>query len=182
MILPEETVEAVLNRWRKMVAETYPEDARRFIISTPDRFANPVGYTLDRALPEILSAVLSDEPTPLLDDAVREFIRVRAVQSFAPGAAVGFVVLLKDALREHNPAHPLPNELLETLNRRIDRLLLAMFDEYTACRERISQVRVNETNRRMFLLMRKFGLEAERASDDPEVVPAAEGCCNGARR
>jgi hypothetical protein len=85
-------------------------------------------------------------------------VRLRAVQDFTPGEAVGFLFLLKGILRDvlgatggqlGGPPGP-----IEALEDRIDRLVLLGFDRYAACREQMAEIRVNEARRRLFVVER----------------------------
>ncbi len=95
-------------------------------------------------------------------------VRVRAVQEFTPSEALGFVFLLKKAVRQTLAqdlhSQDLSEELL-TWESRIDKLALLSFDLYLQCRETIFEIRHNEvknsTARLWERICRKYGISDE---------------------
>ena len=89
----------------------------------------------------------ADEDTAGALDGI---VRIRAVQDLSPAAAVGFVLLLKRAVREvlaeGRPGLPEAPDLSE-LDQAVDRLLLEAFDLFAECRETIYRLRVGELKR-----------------------------------
>jgi len=147
---------AVLDRWFQAVAATYPEDTARFLASVADPFSNPVGSTLREGLGRLFDA-LAAEPSPAgLAAAIDGIVRIRAVQEFAPSAAVGFVYALKGILREQLAGAGLSPEEHATLESGVDRMALAAFDVYLQCREKIFEIRVREI-RESQRLAERFG-------------------------
>jgi len=137
---------SIIGKWLELVAQTHP--AGMNLLRETDRFTNPVRYIFAEALEALYDEVIegkvnSEKTTKALD----EMLRVRAVQDFSPGQAVGFVFLLKQALRESLGSdikdHHLSEDLIE-LDKRIDGLALAAFDTYMKCREEIFEIRVGE--------------------------------------
>lgn len=76
-------------------------------------------------------------------------MRLRAVQDFTPSQAVGFVYLLRDILQEQFAAGVPPN-----VQKRIDTTALLAFDLYMKCREEISDIKVREAQRKLYVLER----------------------------
>jgi hypothetical protein len=149
---------AIKERWKDLIVGTYPADSRGFFLEQKNRFLNPVGGSLSRTVDALYDHLLEDESgnSPLAD--LEEFIRVRAVQDFEPSQAVGFILYLKQAIREQLPevlaAQPLSPELL-SLESRIDRLVLQAFDFYMQSREKIYEIKSNEFRRRSYLALRR---------------------------
>jgi hypothetical protein len=140
----------VLERWQSLTLAVYPERAGRFIAGEPDRFRNPVGHLIRENLAILYDGVLSDAPAEEMRRALDPIVRVRAVQDLPPSDAVGFVFLLKQALREGAPGgEPALGVDPEELLRRIDRVALQAFDLYTQCRETIHDLRVREIRARV---------------------------------
>ncbi len=90
----------ILERWIDGVYEGYPEETAKFLRSKTDPFANPVGAGLRESLAELLDGIIRGVDPEELSSALDRVIRVRAVQEFAPSAAVSFVFDLKGLLRE----------------------------------------------------------------------------------
>ena len=158
----------ILQRWFQLIVDGYPTGVGRFLASETDLFANPVGQTIRRQWESVLDALLAgragDEVTAALDDIVR----IRAVQDFSPSQAVGFVFLLKRALREQAGQAPSPElgrELLE-LDGRIDSLACQAFDVYMSCREKKYELKANEIRNRTFKLLER--LQGTGDDEDPD--------------
>ena len=90
----------VLERWRELLFGSYPAEAVRFFRAERDGFKNPVGHTLARGTATIFDRVVLGRPGDPVSDAIEAIVRIRAVQDFSPSEAVGFVFVLKRAVRE----------------------------------------------------------------------------------
>jgi len=142
--------DVVAARWCDAVLATYPERAYAAWTREKDPFANPVGDSLRVGTRVILDALLDGADAAALRDAVRDIVRIRAVQQMSPSMAVGFVFQLKDALRD-----VLTDEFrdgpgdgeLAGLDRDVDGVAMAAFDVYAEQRERVSELRINELKR-----------------------------------
>jgi hypothetical protein len=142
---------AVLDRWFQAVADSYPAETSLFLRSRQDRFANPVGAAVQGGLKGLLEGLLADadseQVAPFLDDIVR----IRAVQKFSPSEAVSFIFALKGIIREvaaeeKGEGDPAGVEAMEA---RIDRLALQAFDNYSACREKLYEIKLRELRDRI---------------------------------
>ena len=154
----------ILDRWKALALDVYPERAARFIDSERDRFQNPVGHALYESLGSLLDGLLGDVPTEEMREALDGVIRVRAVQDMPASAAVGFVFLLKRAAREVLGEAGEDDEGLLQLEDRIDRLALLAFDQYARCREQIYDLRLREVRGRTSKLFERL---AGRYTEDP---------------
>lgn len=143
---------AILEAWLACALRSYPEHARRFLSLEGDPFRNPVGHTLKESLGPLLDAILEGVDAAPVTGALEPVIRLRAVQDFRPGQAVGFLFLVKPILREHlvrEMPEVLAGEALALLDRRVDELALLAFDLFMQCRERLYEIRVREARRRI---------------------------------
>jgi hypothetical protein len=144
--------------------DTYPADARRFLNEQKDPFANPVGRTLSSEMENLLQEII-DGPnpakvTPILD----KIIRVRAVQDFGPSETLGFIFRLKGLIRERFVEEIRENRFSEeiaALESRIDEVVLAAFDVYMGCREKIFELRAEQAKRHVSGLLQRTGLISE---------------------
>ncbi len=163
--------DAILERCVSSTLETYPPETIRFLHNEKDPFANPVGSTLRRELGAILEGLIGsidlDNLTPSLD----AIIRIRAVQGFSPSEALAFAPSLKKAIREElqkeKPDAELLNDLAQ-LESCVDELMLAAFDLYVACREKIAEIRVHEAQSerdRLVRLMQAMGSKAVKGQE-----------------
>jgi hypothetical protein len=146
--------EPVLERWFQAVLATYPEETARFLASGADPFANPVGHTVREGLGRLYDRFVADGPVSELSSAIDGIVRIRAVQEFAPSAAVGFVYTLRGILREELADAALDPSGQARLESGIDRLALVAFDVYMQCREKIFEIRVREIKESQLLAAR----------------------------
>ena len=164
---------AIIKKWFTLVIETYPADTGKFLKSQKDSFANPVGRTLSQGLEALFDELLGDMDYETITTFLDPIIRIRAVQSFSPARAVGFIFFLKNAVREnlHNKIaqEQLADELL-VFETRIDKLSLIAFNLYMQCREKIYELKANEMRNSTFKAFERAGL----VSETPEVEPVLE--------
>jgi hypothetical protein len=164
---------AVLDRWLKLILESYPADTQRFLKNQKDPFANPVRHTISRELEniyrELLKGVDRERVAPFLD----RIIRIRAVQDFSPSQAIFFIFLLKRVIREVLEKEIRENQLddaLTVLESEIDDLALIAFDVYMKCREKIYALSANEARNQVYRLLQKKGLMAEIPEWEPRLT------------
>jgi hypothetical protein len=85
-------------------------------------------------------------------------MKIRAVQQFTPSQAVGFVFRLREIVRAELggvAADPEVSVELAELDAQIDRIALAAFDTYVACREQVYELRINEVKRQVSWIVDK---------------------------
>jgi hypothetical protein len=154
--------EAIVDRWRALALEIYPQRASAFIAGERDRFQNPVGHAMGESLTDLYDGLVARAPAEEMRQALDRIVRIRAVQDLPPSEAVGFVFLLKQAIRDVTgvaDAGP-----LSRLHERIDRLALEAFDLFVHCREKIYDLRVREIrDRGLTLLERRQARDAGRS-------------------
>ncbi len=157
----------VLEQWSDLVMESYHADSRTFFKTQKNRFANPVGASITEGLAGLYDGLAQGEDlsSESLLQSLDRIVRVRAVQEFTPSQALGFIFLLKKAVRQtlgqDLRSQDLSEELL-TWESRIDKLALLSFDLYVQCRETIFEIRCNEvknsTARLWERICRKYGV------------------------
>jgi len=151
---------AIVNRWKALALAVYPERGARFIARERDRFQNPVGHVLDESLGILYDGLLTHDPAEEMRRALDGIVRIRAVQDLPASEAVGFVFLLKRAIRDvlgAADAGPSRDDGLSELHERIDRLALEAFDLFVQCREKIYDLRVREIRGRTSTLLERLG-------------------------
>ena len=140
---------AVLDRWFQEVADSYPAETSLFLRSRQDRFANPVGAAVHGGLKGLFEGLLSGADSEGLAPILDDIVRIRAVQKFSPSEAVSFIFALKGIIREvaeHEKGDPTD---VEAMDARIDRLALQAFDNYSACREKLYEIKLRELRDRI---------------------------------
>lgn len=160
---------AILKRWCNAILETYPSDTAHFLRSQKNRFTNPVGQTIaeetERVFDDLLRGAEASEASLFLDN----IIRIRAVQEFSPSQALSFIFDLKKAVRDELAGELLDGGMaaqLEAFESSIDSLMLHAFDGYMKCREKIFEIRTEETRRMTRSLIRMANLNREVADQD----------------
>ncbi len=159
----------ILGRWIEGVIKGYPEETAKFLRSKKDRFANPVGASLREGLAELLDGIIRGVEPEDLSTALDRVIRVRAVQEFAPSAAVSFVFDLKGLLREVvGDTEAEANGSLERMNQRIELLGMCAFDVYMRCREQMWSIRAQEIRNQSVGIMERVAAWRERREENSE--------------
>jgi hypothetical protein len=167
---------AILDRWKALTLAVYPERSQKFIVTEPDRFQNPVGHVVAENLEILYDGLLEGVPPEEMRAALDGIVRIRAVQDLSPSSAVGFVFLLKQAIREElSGTEPASGVDRSELFERIDRLALLTFDLFIQCREQIYDLRLREIRGRNAkpLALRRASAERERSESD------TRGGCTG---
>jgi hypothetical protein len=162
----------IRKRWLDLIIDTYPADSQRFFREQKDRFANPVGTTLSRAVETLYHELLHGMDSEKLNSSLDEIVRIRAIQDFSPAGAMTFIFLLKKVLREElyqeiKESRVTWEELLE-LEGRVDEMALRGFDLYMNCREKVYEIRAKEAKNQVSRLLQKAGLLCEIPSWDSD--------------
>ena len=152
---------------------TYPSETQRFLKTQKNPFANPLGNSIDEGLDGLYDNLLKDGDSESFSKFLDRVIRIRAVQGYAPSTAVGFVFLLKDAVRgvlEKVISEKRLYEELLTFEQKIDSLALLSFNIYMQCRETIFEIRAHEIRSRNSRLVeracQKYGMPHEWADSE----------------
>jgi hypothetical protein len=178
--LAAENRDAVLASWLERILAAYPQEAARFLRDTADPFGNPFGAALREELGILLDSVLGAVDEERLRAALDRIVRIRAVQGLPPSAAVGFVLELKPILvRLVDGSGVAAADERARLDRQVDRVLLAAFDVYSACREQVYEIRVRSIRDRSLRQVERLNEWRSRRDGEPvaeaEASPAGEG-------
>ena len=165
---------AVLKVWRKRIAETYPPQTAKFVLSPKDASRNPIGHTITEGTEAVYDALLGNADRGALEESLDGLVRLRAVQDFRPSEAVGFVFQLRAAAEDVLAGHP---DVLPELSDRIEEIALAAFDVYSACREKIYELRAKQMRDRSYMLMKRAGLlwEEDAPGESSEIGKRGNG-------
>lgn len=166
----------ILAKWLHLIYEAYPPETSRFLRREKDRFANPVGSSIARAVESIYDYLVQGTDPEQTAASLDEIIRIKAVQDFSPGQAVDFLFRLKRVVREHVEAEirelRIPVKELLEFESKIDGLALHAFSIFVKCREKIYDLKANQIHNSAFRLLRKANLIVE--IPDPEAGPDVE--------
>jgi hypothetical protein len=159
---------AIVSKWFDSAVQAYAPDTAAFLKSQKDDFANPVGSNTRKGIEVMFDQLLGEMDAATINRYLDPIIRIRAVQSMPPSRAVAFIFSLKATLRDQF-SHELQQASFERqfveIEARIDRLGLTAFDLYMACREKINEIRANETRSRVFRAFERAGLVAKEPNE-----------------
>jgi hypothetical protein len=157
----------ILARWRELIRQGGPRGDHRLRPRGEDPFHDPIGASIERATESLLDALSGAGPEDRAAALLDELVRIRAVQGLKPSQAVGFVFLLRQALREVLGAEldAAPLEERHRLDARIDAMALLAFDALVACRERLFELRAREAASSSYLLLKRARLLTPDAGD-----------------
>jgi len=155
----------IIKKWRNAIIESYPEDSQGFLKREKSQFANPVGLTISTEIETLYDEIIRGDNTEKISSCLDSIIRIRAVQDFKPSQAVAFVLQLKQIIKEELGSG-LADEM-RTLDNRIDEVTLLAFDVYSACRQKISDIRVNEVKNQVGKLLERANLIVEIPEQGP---------------
>jgi hypothetical protein len=165
--------ENLMKKWFSAVIETYPKDSSQFFKNNSDPFANPVGTTirqcLDLLFTEIIKAGMNKTA---VHHAMEPIIRIRAIQEFTPAKALSFIINIKQIIAEELKAKNQKREVdacLRVIESNVDDLMLIAFDIYSACKDKVYCLRINEEKQRVRQLLIKKDLIKEISDDDSKL-------------
>lgn len=135
----------IVDRWVKYTLTTY--EASAFFIKEKDAFANPVGGTVRDALKKLFALLIKGAESAELVEPLSRMMHLRSVQEFSPSQAVAPLNAVKHITREILESDKETKVLISELydfEFRVDLALLAAFDLYVECREKVYQIRIDE--------------------------------------
>ncbi|PID40219.1 MAG: hypothetical protein CR984_04280 [Proteobacteria bacterium] len=163
-----EKKQEVLNNWFQVTVDTYPADTARFLKGQKDPFANPVGQTTYRSLEALVDALIAGSGPEAMAAALDPILRIRAVQTFAPSKATGFIFTLKQIIRKHVADNRADGVDWMAVDRQIDEMALTAFDIFMACREKIYELKATESRNQFFGSLKRAGLIHGVEADGPD--------------
>jgi hypothetical protein len=125
-----------------------------------------VGAASAKLVEALYDALLSEGDDEEARAALDEFVKIRAVQEFAPSEAIAFILSLKQAIREAVSADDPDSGSLVGVESRIDRFLLEAFDSYMASREKLYQIRADELKRQSFVALQMMNSDFPKHDRD----------------
>ena len=144
----EKHKQEIVTRWAEAVFQTYPLETTGFLRTRNDPFTNPVAHMTRQAANVLFDALLGDSIEPEdIKKALERFIRLRAVQEFAPSRNMAVFFLIKPIVRELALAEILENGQLRDyleMEEKLDTLALLAFDLFTEARETLAEARIKE--------------------------------------
>ncbi|WP_294348261.1 RsbRD N-terminal domain-containing protein [Prosthecochloris sp.] len=133
----------VLERWRQSVLAFFPQRMHS---------GTPLAEALSDVLAEILDAL--DESSERVGETVNRVSRILAVQNFPPSKAMSLFFELQAILREIAPGK-VKQIHWDEFRTDMEQLTLQAFDSYMVHREKIYQLKVEESKRQTFMMSRR---------------------------
>ncbi len=162
---------AILKKWYDLILDTYPKQSQSFLRGQKNAIANPVGATISEGIESVYDELLQGADPDNISLFLDNIIRVRAIQDFSPSEAVSFVFGLKSIIKEELISEAPESAISEewsAFESRIDGLALLCFDIYAECRQKISDIRVDEVKRQSSGLLRMAGLVYEIPDEETD--------------
>jgi len=144
---------AIVRNWIELILDSYPAEAANFLKLKKNQFSNPIGYTITTNAEKIFDELINKRDFGNIKSLLDEIIKIRAVQSFFPSQAVGFLLDLKKVIRDElkvELAEKIVSDELTNFELIIDQVMLIGFDLYMESREKIFKIRVNEIRSKSF--------------------------------
>jgi translation initiation factor 2B subunit (eIF-2B alpha/beta/delta family) len=135
----------IVAKWVEYTLSTY--QASDFFIKEKDAFANPIGGTIRDALKKIFAQLSKAEDSELIKEPLSRIMHLRSVQEFSPSQAVAPLNAVKHITRDILAADKDTRNLVGDLydfEFAVDLAVLAAFDLYVECREKIYKIRIDE--------------------------------------
>ena len=158
----------IISRWSNAIIDTYPHDATQFIRRQKDQFANPVGSSIRDGVEGIVDGLGRGETLEQMGGPLDRIIRIRAVQKFTAAEALRFVFDLKRIVGElvgKQKDQAEYQEELASFSAFVDEMALKAFEIYVSCRVKLYEIRLNDEQRRVYLLLKRANMLCEDAED-----------------
>jgi len=156
----ETSYQPLLDAWRELVFASYSAPAAQLIRGTPDPTRNPLGYRIHEGTEAVLRVLAArDGSREAFLAAMDPIMRTQAVRGQSASEAIGFIFLLKRAIRTVCGGS-LDAASRDALDQRVDDLALVAFDAYSRCRDDIQDIRVRAMRRRVATIFDRLGMDA----------------------
>jgi len=165
---------SIIKKWFDSIIKDYPADSSNFLKKQKNRFLNPVGQTISEGIGGLFDELLQGGDSEKLFPFLNDIIKIKAVQDFSPSKALSFIFLLKRVVREELGSEIKGNQIsddLTSFESQIDELALLSFDIYMKCRQRIYEIKSDETIRMTYRLLQRANLICETEERESEVEP-----------
>jgi len=143
----------IVDQWVDYTLSSY--ESSSFFKKEKDAFANPIGGTIRSALKKLFPLLCQGGDAAVYKEPLSQMMHLRSVQDFSPSQAVAPLNAVKhitrDILASDKETKDLVNELYD-FEFAVDLAMLAAFDLYMDCREKIYKVRIDEIKSGKFIL------------------------------
>lgn len=135
----------IVDRWEAYTLATY--QSSDFFLKEKDSFANPIGNTIRTSLKSLFKLLIQGGDGARFTEPLAAIMHLRAVQEFSPSQAIAPLNAVKHITREVLASEKETSGFITELydfDFAVDLAVLAAFDLYMECREKIYQIRIDE--------------------------------------
>ena len=135
----------IVDKWVDYTLATY--QSSDFFRSEKDSFSNPIGSAVREALKKLFALLSKGADPAEFKQPLALIMHLRSVQEFTPSQAVAPLNAVKHITREVLGSDKETKDFITDLydfEFAVDLAMLAAFDLYMECREKIYQIRLNE--------------------------------------
>ena len=157
-VLIEQNKDKIHETWLTRRLGIFSEQKKSLIMTQMDQFQNPIRHEIAEGLTGIL--VHFKNRGENFSIALDQITRVLAIQDFPPSRAMCLFYELKEIVREIAKKDGVSFRAKDwgEFNSRLEQMTLEAFDSYVNHREKIYQIKVDESKNRAFMLLKKAGL------------------------
>ena len=157
-ILIAKNQEKILEKWLSLRLSFFSKQKQSLIMTQKDQFQNPIRHQLQEGLKDILENL--EKKGEKFKEALEQICRILAIQDFPPSTAMSLFYELKEIVREFSKKAGVGFNAKDWVefNSDIESMTLEAFDCYSAHREKIYQLKVDESKNKAFMLLKKAGI------------------------
>jgi len=148
----------ILEKWLNLRLAIFSKQKQSLIMTQMDQFQNPIRHQLHEGLKVILENF--DKKGEKFIEALEQICRILAIQDFPPSKAMALFYELKGIVRKLAKKTGVGFKAKDWVefNSTIESMTLETFDCYSAQREKIYQLKVDESKNKAFMLLKKAGI------------------------
>ena len=135
----------IVDQWVDYTLSSYKSST--FFKKGRDKFSNPVGENTRESLGKLFKLLTSNADPKEFVAPLDQIMRIRSIQEFTASEAVGPIHAVKHITREILAKDSERKQFIADLYEfefNVDLAVLAAFDLYSQCRERLYKVRIKE--------------------------------------
>ncbi len=135
----------IVDQWVDYTLSSYKSST--FFKKSPDKFSNPVGGNTREALGKLFKLLTKNADPKEFAAPLDQIMRIRSIQEFSASEAVAPIHAVKHITREILAKDSERKQFIADLydfEFNVDLAVLAAFDLYSQCRERLYKVRIKE--------------------------------------
>ena len=157
-VLIEQNKDKIHEKWLTRRLGIFSEQKKSLIMTQMDQFQNPIRHEMAEGLTGILGHFKKRGEN--FSSSLDQITRVLAIQDFPPSRAMGLFYELKEIVRDIAKKDGVSFSAKDwgEFNSRLEQMTLEAFDSYVDHREKIYQIKVDESKNRAFMLLKKAGL------------------------